>query len=114
METSQGRTFDAGRDTKSIKPYGIDVGSGLLLGAWITAAKPGDDEPEDIRNIAFLFLGQQIDHISIQDIHYKEDPADSTSGIDVKNFVVGEWFNHANSTAGYSLSPTYAVTSSYS
>ena len=33
METSQGRTFDAGRDTKSINPYGIDVGSGLLLGA---------------------------------------------------------------------------------
>lgn len=114
LETSNGQKFDAGRDTKDINPHGVNVGSGLLLGAFVTARKPDDDSPEDIANLALLFLGQPIDHITIKDIHFKEDPAGSNSGINPKSVLVGQWFNHQkDNNAGYSQSPMYAVTSSY-
>ena len=114
LETSGGQKWNSGRDTKKITPYGVNVGSGILLGAIVTAQKPDKDSPEDIASLALLFLGQPVDHISVDNINFAEDPSGSNSGIESKNVVVGQWFNHDNNTVNYSLSPSYSVASSYS
>ena len=111
IETSNGQTFDAGRDTDGIDPYGINVGGGFLLGAVVYAND--DDKMQSISKMAFLFLGQEIDHITIDNIKFDDAPEGSNSGISPKNIVVGRWFNHDSNNVGYSLSPTYAVTQSY-
>lgn len=114
LETSKGQKFEAGRDTSKVDPYGVNVGSGILLGAIVTPRKQDDTSPEDIANLALLFLGPSIDHITIQDIHFKEDPSGSSVGINPESVIVGQWFNHGNNPVSYSQSPTYTVTSSYS
>ena len=114
IETSLGQTFEAGRDTSDIRPYGIDVGSGILLGAVITPHQSDESGAEDIASLGFLFLGQHIDHISISNVTFKSDPAGTNSGINPQQIVVGQWYNHAPGQGGYSLSPTRAVVSSYS
>lgn len=115
FETSAGQTFDAGRDTSGIRPYGLNIGSGLLLGAVITTRASGKNEGNNIADIAFLFLGQPIDHISITDIAFNEDPTGSSAGINPKSVLVGKWYNNdAPNKVGYSLSPTFSVVSSYS
>lgn len=113
IETSA-QTFDAGRDTSDIEPYGLNVGSGLLLGAVITARASDEGNGEDIANLAFLFLGQPIDHINIKDIKFNEDPSGSSTGISPQNVVVGQWYNNGPNTGGYGISPLYTVSSSYS
>ena len=111
IETSDGKTFDAGRDTSGITPYGINVGSGLLLGAVLTPAPDGNTN--SIANMAFLFLGAEIDHIQISDINFSEDPSGSASGIDPQNIVVGRWYNNQDQDVTYGLAPAYGVVSSY-
>lgn len=114
IETSQGQTFDAGRDTTDIHPYDINVGSGILLGALITPRQSDGSGTENIANLTWLFLGQPIDRISITDVKFEPDPTGTNSGISHLRIVVGKWYNHADEDAGYSLSPTYGVVSSYS
>ena len=46
--------------------------------------------------------------------HFNADPEGSNAGISPQNGVVGQWYNGADSNVGHSLSPTYAVTGSYS
>ena len=113
LETSSGKTFDAGRDTNKITPYGIQVGGGLLYGANIKTHAADKGPGEDISSLGLLFLGQPIDHIAVTDITFSSDPTGTSSGISPQNVVVGQWYNGANSTVGYSLTPTYAVTQSY-
>lgn len=115
LETSTGQKFDAGRDTSGINPYGVEVGSGLLLGAVITARESGEGPGKDIANMAFLFLGQPIDRITITDIAFDKDPTGSSGGISPQNVVVGKWYNgDAPNKVSYSLAPAYNVISSYS
>ena len=114
FETSQGQTFDAGRDTTHVNPFVIDVGSGILLGALLTPRQSHESGTENIANLAWLFLGHPIDRISITDVKFESDPTGTNSGISHLRTVVGKWYNHADEDAGYSLSPTYGVVSSYS
>ena len=113
IETSK-QTFDAGRDTDGVNPYGINVGSGLLFGANVVTAPSDESNGNDIQSLAFLFLNEAIDHIEITDVTFNSDPQGSNAGISPQNIVVGQWYNGADSNVGYSLSPTYAVTESYS
>lgn len=114
IETSQGQTFDAGRDTADVHPFDINVGSGILLGALVTPHLADGSEKENIASLALLFLAQPIDRISITDVKFESDPTGTNSGISPLRMVVGKWYNHADRDAGYSLSPTYGVVSSYS
>lgn len=107
IKTNQGKTLDFGRDISKIDTYEINVGSGILLGAVISAHEG------DIGNLAWLFLGQPIDHIEINDVQFKQDPAGSSSGITPNSQVLGEWFNNLDSNQSYGLPVTHSVTSSY-
>ena len=113
IETTK-QTFDAGRDTDGVQPYAINVGSGLLFGANVVTASSDESPGDDVQSLAFLFLGEAIDHIEISDVTFNTDPQGTNEGISPQNVVVGQWYNGADSTVGYSLSPTYAVTESYS
>ena len=112
LETAT-KTFDAGRDTDKIDPYGINIGSGLLYGANVVTSQSDKSNGDDIQSLAFLFLREPIDHIAITDVTYDTDPQGSNSGITPQNIVVGQWYNDADSTVGYSLTPTYSVSESY-
>ena len=112
IETTK-QTFEAGCDTNKINPNGINVGSGLLFGADVATGPSDESTGDDIQSLAFLFLNEAIDHIEITDITFNADPQGSNSGISPQNVVVGQWYNHADGTVGYSLSPTYTVTESY-
>lgn len=114
IETSQGQTFDVGRDTTGITPYEINVGGGIILGAYITPQAPDGSETENIANFGFIFLAHPIDRITITNVKFESDPTGTNSGISPVRTVVGKWYNHADKNAGYSLSPTYDVPSSYS
>ena len=107
------QTFDAGRDPNKITPYGINVGGGLLYGANVVTSQSDKSNGEDIQSLAFLFLAEPIDHLAITDVTYDTDPEGTNSGISPQNIVVGQWFNDADSNVGYSLSPTYSVSESY-
>ena len=113
IETTK-QTFEAGRDTSKIHPYGVNVGSGLLFGARISTSPSDKDGGDDIQSLAFYFLNEAIDHIEITDVTFNSDPEGTNAGISPQNVVVGQWYNGADNTVGYSLSPTYAVTESYS
>ena len=113
VETTK-QTFDAGIDTKKINPYGINVGSGLLYGANIVTHSSDKGPGSDIASMAFLFMNEPIDHISVTNIAFNNDPSGSNSGISPQNVVVGQWYDDTNNNVGYSLSPTYAVAESYS
>ena len=111
IETTK-QTFDAGRDTNGINPYGINVGGGLLYGAQIVTSPDGDNG-DSVQSLAWLFLAQPVDRIAITDITYDTPPQGTSNGITPQNVVVGTWYNDADSNVGYSLSPTYTVTESY-
>ena len=108
LETEGGKTFDAGKDTDGLTSYGINTGGGLLWGAIIT---PKDG---DIGNMAWLFMKDSIDHISITDVKFSQDIAASSAGIDPQNIVVGRWYNDQAVDASYALSPAYSVVRSFS
>ena len=112
IETAK-QTFDAGRDTKDIDPWGVNVGGGLLYGAQI-ATSPDGNNGDSIQSLAFLFLAEPVDHIAITDIKYDTSPQGTSTDINPQNVVVGTWYNDADSNVGYSLPPTYTVTESYS
>ena len=112
LETTK-QTFDAGRDTNKLNPYGVSVGSGLLYGANVVTSPSDKSNGDDVQSLALLFLGEPIDHIAITDVTYDTDPQGSNSGITPQNIVVGQWYNDADSNVGYSLSPTYSVSESY-
>ena len=113
VETTK-QTFDAGIDTKKINPYGINCGSGLLYGGNIVTHSSDKGPGSDIASLAFLFMAQPVDHISVTDIAFDSDPSGTNSGISPQNVVVGQWYDDTNNNVGYSLSPTYAVAESYS
>jgi hypothetical protein len=106
--------FDAGASTSDIHPYEIEVGSGLLYGANVVTHAPDSGSTSDIAALAFLFLEPAIDHISIDKITFNNDPSGTNAGISPQNIVVGQWFDDSQDNVGYSLSPTYTVSSSYS
>ena len=108
------QTFDAGADTSGHNPYQINVGSGLLFGGNIVTRQSDEGLGDDVASLAFLFLGQALDHISIGNIQFDSDPSGSNSGIFPQNIVVGQWYNdQASNSATYSLAPTYTVADSY-
>ncbi len=113
IETTK-QTFDAGADTNKIGPHGVNIGSGLLYGANVVTHPQDSGSDPDIASLAFLFLGQAIDHISINDVTFNNDPSGTNVGISPQNVVVGQWFDDSQNNVGYSLSPTYTVSSSYS
>ena len=107
------QTWDAGKQLdSSSNDNTIQTGGGILLGATVTVDKDGNGN--SIRNLAFLFLGAEIDHLSIDNISFTNDPDGSNTGIDPQSIDVGEWFNHANIASGYNYVPTFVVSSSYS
>ena len=111
IQTSGVKTFNAGRDTDGIDPYGINVGGGLLLGAMVNPMDDGDTQ--SIGTLAWLFMNADIDHISIGDIKFTQDPEGTSDGIDPQSLVIGKWFNDQNNEVSYTLSPAYGVTSSW-
>ena len=66
LETSGGKSFDAGGSTSGINPYGIETGGGILYGATMTVG--GDDN--DIVNLGFRFLGQAVKSVEVSDVQY--------------------------------------------
>lgn len=113
IETTK-QTFDAGADTKDIGPHGVNVGSGLLFGANVVTHTSDEGSGADIASLAFLFLGAPIDHISINEVTFNNDPSGTNTGISPQNVVVGQWYDDSQNNVGYSLTPTYSVSSSYS
>lgn len=99
IETSQGQTFDVGRDLEGANPYAANVGSGILLGALVIPHQ--SDDTEDIAKLGFLFLAQPINRISITDATYQSDPTGTNSGINPRTIVVGKWYNHADQDVTY-------------
>lgn len=114
METSNGQIFDAGRDAARLKPRGLEVGSGFLLGATITVEPSDKGDGDDVKNIGFLFLGPTIDHIAINEVNYTDDPRGSKAGIDPKQFDIGKWYNHGPNSVAYGNTIMQSVTSSHS
>ena len=112
LETSKGQIFNAGRDTDGVTPYGIKTGGGLLLGALVNPMDDGDTQ--SIGTLGWLFMEAEIDHISIGDIKFNQNPAGTSAGIDPQSLVIGQWFNNEDNAVSYVLSPAYAVTDSFS
>ena len=73
IETTK-QTFDAGRDTQDINPYGINVGSGLLFGAVILTCPSDLNNGDDVQSLAFLFPNEAIDHIEITNVTFQRRP----------------------------------------
>ena len=67
----------------------------------------------DVGNMAWLFMEDSIDKITITDVNFNQEIAGSSAGIDPQNIVVGRWYNDQDVEASYGLSPAYSVVKSF-
>lgn len=102
------QTFDVGKDKKN-NGYDIEVGSGLLLGAYGNAG-------DSIDSLALLFLGTEIVSASIADLNFDKDPTGTSDGIK-PHYLVQTTFGNPSTSHGnvsFTISASEAVTTTTS
>jgi hypothetical protein len=72
--TSQGQTFDHGKDTNNQGAYDMDVGSGICVGLNGRSGSQMDC-------LGFIFLNGKVTNVTITDIQYNPDITGSQQGI---------------------------------
>lgn len=99
MQTDKGQTLDLGRDIRGEKAYDINVGGGVLLGAY---GLQGDD----IDSMGLLFLSAKVDSITIGNIVYDSDPTGTSTNMESTGLATSHYSAEAGSQNGTTWSFT--------
>ena len=107
IETSDNKKIDCGGDIGDIKPYSVDVGSGMLMGA--TGATTTDDDDTYVVNLGLLFLDQQIDHIEVRNVKYDTSELENKGKVQATQVDVASFYNDLKKEVKASQSHTFTV-----
>ena len=78
--------------------YDIDVGGGLLLGAF------GAMADDFVINLGLVFLNTRVDHIEIGEINYDSDPTGASADMSPVSLLESSFGNPRNSTSDTTFS----------
>lgn len=108
LKTDKGQVFDVGK-SKPNDGYQIEVGSGLLLGAY-------GAEGSSIDSMAWLFLGPKISSVSIGSIKFDSDPTGTSDNIAPSYLIQSTMGNPSGShgNVSFTVSGSEAVAQSTS
>lgn len=89
IRTKSGKELDVGKDTNGQDTFESDVGSGIMLGAF---GASGDV----IDRLGFLFLKSKVTKVTIDDVKFKDTPADLNKRKEGIEMVTVDYADHVN------------------